>query len=67
MLIVKCPTCKKPVSWAKKNSYKPFCSKRCQLIDLGAWASEEHKIPGSADFDDATSEQLSDNISPFKE
>lgn len=22
----------------------PFCSERCQLLDLGAWASEEYVI-----------------------
>jgi endogenous inhibitor of DNA gyrase (YacG/DUF329 family) len=22
----------------------PFCSERCQLIDLGAWAAEEYRI-----------------------
>ncbi len=25
---------------------RPFCSRRCQLIDLGEWASEGHAIPG---------------------
>ncbi|MWP49579.1 MULTISPECIES: DNA gyrase inhibitor YacG [unclassified Gilliamella] len=42
---VNCPTCQKQVIWSKKDSpYRPFCSKRCQLIDLGAWATEEHRI-----------------------
>jgi endogenous inhibitor of DNA gyrase (YacG/DUF329 family) len=26
--------------------YRPFCSERCRLIDLGAWLSEGHAIPG---------------------
>jgi endogenous inhibitor of DNA gyrase (YacG/DUF329 family) len=34
---VKCPTCRKEVSW-EHNPHRPFCSERCQLIDLGAWA-----------------------------
>ena len=30
---------------------RPFCSKRCQLIDLGEWAAEEKAIPcDTADF-----------------
>ena len=45
-MIVKCPTCSKSVAWTQKNDYKPFCSKRCKLIDLGEWASEGHKIAG---------------------
>jgi len=44
--VVKCPTCKKPVEWIEESSWKPFCSDRCKLIDLGAWADESHKIPG---------------------
>lgn len=45
--IVKCPTCKTSVEWTKDALYRPFCSKRCRLIDLGEWASESHAIPGS--------------------
>ena len=42
---VKCPTCKKKTEW-KDNPYRPFCSERCKLIDLGAWASEGYRIEG---------------------
>lgn len=45
-LFVKCPTCKKMVKWEKENSFKPFCTERCKLIDLGAWASGKHSIAG---------------------
>ncbi|OCG44835.1 DNA gyrase inhibitor [Gilliamella sp. Choc5-1] len=41
---VNCPTCQKQVIWSKDSPYRPFCSKRCQLIDLGDWATEEHRI-----------------------
>lgn len=44
---VKCPTCGKAVEWSEKSPFRPFCSKRCQLIDLGTWANEEKRIPGS--------------------
>ena len=43
--IVKCPTCKQNVEWSEKSTFKPFCSERCRLIDLGDWASEKHAIP----------------------
>lgn len=39
-----CPNCQKPTVW-KDNPYKPFCSDRCKLIDLGAWANEEYRVP----------------------
>lgn len=47
--IVNCPTCGKPVEWSEKSPYRPFCCKRCQLIDLGEWADEEKRIPSSGD------------------
>lgn len=42
---VKCPTCNKEVEWTKVSTFRPFCSDRCRLIDLGDWASEKHAIP----------------------
>lgn len=43
---VSCPTCGKQVEWSEKAHWRPFCSARCRLIDLGKWAGEEHRIPG---------------------
>lgn len=40
---VKCPTCKKAGDWFEQ-SYGPFCSKRCKLVDLGKWLGEENRI-----------------------
>ncbi|CAM4086711.1 MULTISPECIES: DNA gyrase inhibitor YacG [Shewanella] len=48
---VKCPTCQKEVLWSKESQFKPFCSERCKLIDLGDWASEKHAIPVKPEFD----------------
>lgn len=39
-----CPVCRKPTPW-EGNPSKPFCSERCRLRDLGAWSSEDYKIP----------------------
>ncbi|MBV6541189.1 DNA gyrase inhibitor YacG [Ursidibacter maritimus] len=49
MTIVNCPTCEKEVIWSTQSPYRPFCSKRCQLIDLGEWADEKKVIAGSDD------------------
>ena len=46
LLTVKCPNCKKPVSWTSEYPFRPFCCERCKLIDLGEWAMEEKVIPG---------------------
>ncbi|MDQ6619841.1 MAG: DNA gyrase inhibitor YacG [Pseudomonadota bacterium] len=43
--IVACPHCAKPVEWTPQSRWRPFCSERCKLIDLGAWASEAYRIP----------------------
>jgi endogenous inhibitor of DNA gyrase (YacG/DUF329 family) len=42
---VKCPTCGREIDWAE-SPFRPFCSERCRLIDLGAWLSEQRSIPG---------------------
>lgn len=49
-----CPTCRKPVRWDGEARWRPFCSERCRLIDLGGWASERYSIPSEAppDLDD---------------
>jgi len=42
---VSCPTCAKKNTWNPGNDFRPFCSERCKLIDLGEWASDTRKIP----------------------
>ncbi|EAV6171599.1 DNA gyrase inhibitor YacG [Salmonella enterica] len=51
--VVNCPTCGKPVVWREISPFRPFCSKRCQLIDLGEWAAEEKRIASSGDQSDS--------------
>ncbi|HEY8509086.1 MAG TPA: DNA gyrase inhibitor YacG [Steroidobacteraceae bacterium] len=51
---VKCPTCGRQIEWSENSPFRPFCSERCRLIDLGAWLSEKRAIPGeSADNSDS--------------
>ncbi len=45
---VDCPNCKKQVAWIDANEYRPFCSKRCKLIDFGEWATERKSIHGES-------------------
>jgi endogenous inhibitor of DNA gyrase (YacG/DUF329 family) len=42
---VPCPACGGPSLFAPGNPFRPFCSERCRQIDLGAWASEQFKLP----------------------
>ncbi len=39
-----CPRCGQDSTW-EGNEFRPFCSERCKLIDLGAWANDEYKLP----------------------
>lgn len=39
-----CSFCRKSIEW-EDNPYRPFCSERCQLVDLGAWFGTEYRIP----------------------
>lgn len=51
IVCVPCPICHKSVAWNENSPFRPFCSKRCQLIDLGEWANEEKSIASdTADF-----------------
>lgn len=46
---VSCPRCGKPVVWSPTSRWRPFCSERCRLIDLGEWLDENHRIVGDPD------------------
>ena len=46
---VKCPTCGTAVAWLPENAFRPFCSERCKMIDLGAWAESEYSIVTNSD------------------
>jgi len=43
--LVRCPQCGGESVWNSANAFRPFCSERCKLIDLGAWASESYRVP----------------------
>jgi len=40
---VRCPQCGRLTPW-EGNPYRPFCSERCKLIDLGRWLTEEYRL-----------------------
>lgn len=42
---VSCPTCGQAAEYSPQNPFRPFCSERCKLIDLGEWATENYRIP----------------------
>lgn len=42
---VACPSCGETSEYSPRNPYRPFCSERCKLVDLGDWATEKFRIP----------------------
>ncbi len=50
---VSCPQCGERVAWTEASTYRPFCSRRCRMIDLGDWLDERHQIPGEPALPDS--------------
>ncbi|HYF59867.1 MAG TPA: DNA gyrase inhibitor YacG [Burkholderiaceae bacterium] len=48
---VDCPVCGRRTEYSPANRWRPFCSERCKLIDLGQWANDGYSIPGDAPAD----------------
>ena len=46
--LARCPQCGTSQEYRTDNPSRPFCSPRCKLIDLGAWAEERYAIAGPA-------------------
>ena len=45
---VVCPTCGGDSVYSPANAFRPFCSERCKLIDLGAWGNEDFRVPAES-------------------
>ena len=44
---MRCPICKRPIDMTPANRFRPFCSERCRMVDLGTWAGEGYRVPGA--------------------
>jgi endogenous inhibitor of DNA gyrase (YacG/DUF329 family) len=45
-----------------ENKWRPFCSERCKMIDLGAWAAESYRVP--AEEEESPDEDASSSRPP---
>jgi len=64
---ISCPRCGKPSLFTAENPYRPFCSERCKLIDLGNWADGRYAIPvgetGGSDEEETPDEERDEKMS----
>jgi endogenous inhibitor of DNA gyrase (YacG/DUF329 family) len=56
-----CCICKIKITQTEDSKYFPFCSKRCQVIDLGAWASESYRVPSKEPILDSIDDEDLEN------
>ncbi|MDR4493196.1 MAG: DNA gyrase inhibitor YacG [Nitrospirales bacterium] len=40
--------------------FRPFCSERCQLVDLSGWLGQRYRVPDDSLEDQADSSSLKD-------
>jgi endogenous inhibitor of DNA gyrase (YacG/DUF329 family) len=60
---VNCPGCQRIVRWTEEEKFRPFCSKKCQLLDFGAWASEHYSVPAETTETGTEIDQAEENWS----
>lgn len=44
VLNVRCPHCGTKFSYYE-SKFRPFCTERCRMVDLGHWLEESYRIP----------------------
>lgn len=44
-----CPQCGNRIEAPAQNRYRPFCSERCKLADLGQWFAGRYAIPAESE------------------
>ena len=62
---ITCPVCRRITTW-DNNQWRPFCSERCKIIDLGDWASEKHVIAGSDNLQELDEENSIASSYPYE-
>ena len=58
---VNCPTCGRELEWSAAAPWRPFCSERCRLLDLGAWLTEQRAVPGEKLSEEAHDPERADD------
>ena len=59
---VACVICEGPCGPREENQMYPFCSRRCQLVDLGRWLDGGYRIPGDFPLDPSDDPESGDDV-----
>ena len=54
LMQIKCPKCGREILYDPANPFRPFCSERCKMIDLGRWLMEDYRVPAQAGDEEET-------------
>jgi uncharacterized protein len=56
-MVIKCSQCGRETEY-EGNPFRPFCSERCKLLDLGVWLSGAYRIPIKSQHEDEHGESI---------
>jgi endogenous inhibitor of DNA gyrase (YacG/DUF329 family) len=52
-MMVRCPKCGEEARF-EGNPFRPFCSERCKLVDLGDWLAGSYSVPVANEEEEET-------------
>lgn len=61
VLEVKCPHCKEKFNYYG-SEFRPFCSERCKMVDLGHWFSENYTVASNEPLSEQDIDQVQQNL-----
>ena len=65
MLKIRCPQCEFEFNYYNSD-YRPFCSEKCKMIDLGHWFQESYTVP-SKPTSEEEAQELIEQVEKYQE
>lgn len=57
---VKCPCCSDSFEYYS-SEFRPFCSEKCKMIDLGLWLTESYSLESKEPLNESDLEKVIEN------
>lgn len=61
ILKVKCPHCEKEFNYYS-SKFRPFCSERCKMVDLGQWLTESYKVSSKENLSEEDIDKIEESL-----